>query len=73
VLHDGRAVGVLGSVVQHADLGPVALALLRRGTPEDAVLTVGDAAAAQEVPPLLAAGPHGGAGRAAQQGLRVPR
>ncbi|RKS79991.1 hypothetical protein CLV35_0409 [Motilibacter peucedani] len=73
VSFEGREVGRLGSVVQHADLGPVGLALLRRGVPDDAVLAVGDASAAQEVPPLLVAGPLGGAGRAAQQGLRVAR
>lgn len=40
VLFDGRPSGTLTSVVRHYEDGPVALALLRRGTPEDAELTV---------------------------------
>ena len=35
-----RAVGVATSVVRHHDLGPMALALLRRGVPADAALAV---------------------------------
>jgi folate-binding protein YgfZ len=37
---DGRAVGFLGTAVQHAELGPVALAVIKRNTPDDAMLTV---------------------------------
>ncbi|SPM34454.1 Glycine cleavage system T protein (aminomethyltransferase), partial [Mycobacterium rhizamassiliense] len=37
----GRAVGRLGTVVDHVDLGPVALALLKRGLPADTELTTG--------------------------------
>lgn len=37
---DGRAVGFLGTAVQHADLGPVALAVIKRQTADDAELTV---------------------------------
>jgi tRNA-modifying protein YgfZ len=37
---DGRAVGFLGTAVQHAELGPVALAVIKRATPDDAMLTV---------------------------------
>ena len=37
---DGRAVGFLGTAVQHAELGPVALAVVKRQTPDDALLTV---------------------------------
>jgi folate-binding protein YgfZ len=37
---DGRAVGFLGTAVQHAELGPVALAVIKRQTPDDAELTV---------------------------------
>ena len=44
VLASGRAVGRLGTVVEHVDLGPVALALLKRGIPADtALITGGDA------------------------------
>jgi len=37
---DGRALGFLGTAVQHAELGPVALAVIKRQTPDDALLTV---------------------------------
>jgi hypothetical protein len=37
---DGRAVGFLGTAVQHAELGPVALAVIKRNTADDALLTV---------------------------------
>lgn len=37
---DGRQVGFLGSAVQHADLGPIALAVIKRQTSDDAMLTV---------------------------------
>ena len=72
VLANGRAVGRLGTVVDHVDLGPVALALLKRGIPTDtALITGGDA----EVPAVIDAdslpqidGP--GAGRVAVERLR---
>jgi folate-binding protein YgfZ len=72
VLADGRAVGRLGTVVEHVDLGPVALALLKRGIPaETSLITGGDA----EVPAVIdadslppAEGP--GAGRVAVERLR---
>jgi folate-binding protein YgfZ len=35
---DGRAVGFLGTAVHHAELGPVALAVVKRATPDDARL-----------------------------------
>jgi tRNA-modifying protein YgfZ len=39
----GRTVGRLGTVVDHVDLGPIALALLKRGLPADtALITAGD-------------------------------
>ncbi len=41
VLAGGRAVGRVGTVVDHVDLGPVALALLKRGLPADTALTTG--------------------------------
>ena len=37
---DGRQVGFLGTAVQHAELGPVALAVVKRQTADDALLTV---------------------------------
>lgn len=45
----GRAVGHLTSAVRHHELGPVALALVKRSTPVDARLVVDGVAAAQEV------------------------
>lgn len=49
----GRAVGVVTSVARHHELGPVALAVLKRSAPEDVELVVdcdgGAVAAAQEV------------------------
>ena len=42
VLRDGRPVGRVGSVVQHHELGPVALALLKRSVPVDADLVAGE-------------------------------
>lgn len=68
----GRAVGRLGTVVDHADLGPIALALLKRGLTVETPLHTGadtDVAAmidADSLPPPDAAG----AGRAAVERLR---
>ena len=42
VMHGERKVGRVGSVVQHHELGPVALALLKRSAPVDAELMAGD-------------------------------
>lgn len=41
VLRDGRAVGRVGTVAVHHELGPVALALVKRNVPADAELTAG--------------------------------
>ncbi len=41
VLAGGRTVGRLGTVVDHVDDGPIALALLKRGLPADTELTTG--------------------------------
>src|SRR6201992_3922408 len=41
VLAGGRALGRLGTVVDHVDLGPVALAVLKRGIPADTALSTG--------------------------------
>jgi folate-binding protein YgfZ len=72
VLSDGKPVGHLGTVVDHVDLGPIALALLKRGLPADAALTTGgesEVAAvidADSLPPSDVVG----AGRLAIQRLR---
>jgi folate-binding protein YgfZ len=72
VLSDGKSVGHLGTVVDHVDLGPIALALLKRGLPADTALTTGgesEVAAvidADSLPPSDVVG----AGRVAIQRLR---
>ena len=72
VLAGGRAVGRLGTVVEHVDLGPVALALVKRGIPADTALsTGGDAAVAAMLDPeSLPAVDGPGAGRLAVERLR---
>lgn len=45
---DGRPVGFLGTAVQHAELGPISLAVLKRQTPDDAHLVVAGMAAKAE-------------------------
>jgi tRNA-modifying protein YgfZ len=45
---DGRAVGFVGGSARHFELGPIALGLVKRGTPVEAPLTVEGIAAAQE-------------------------
>jgi folate-binding protein YgfZ len=37
---DGRAVGFLGTAVQHYELGPIALAVVKRSLPDNALLVV---------------------------------
>jgi folate-binding protein YgfZ len=49
VENNGVQVGFLGTVARHHELGPIALALIKRSTPTDATLTVGGVAASQEV------------------------
>jgi tRNA-modifying protein YgfZ len=46
---DGRQVGFVTSSARHYELGPIALALVKRNIPEDAPLVAGGVAAAQEV------------------------
>jgi tRNA-modifying protein YgfZ len=46
---DGGSVGTVGSAARHYELGPIALALVKRSTPVDATFTVDGIAAAQEV------------------------
>ncbi|OBG38736.1 folate-binding protein YgfZ [Mycobacterium sp. E3198] len=72
VLAGGRAVGRLGTVVEHVDLGPVALALLKRGVPADTALTTGpDGTVAAVIDAdSLPATEHVGAGRLAVERLR---
>jgi hypothetical protein len=48
VLLDGREVGRVTSSARHFELGPIALAVLKRSTPVDVPLVAGTVAAAQE-------------------------
>jgi folate-binding protein YgfZ len=72
VLAGGRAVGRLGTVVEHVDLGPVALALVKRGLPADTPLVTGaeGAVAAVVDPDSLPSDDGIGAGRLAVERLR---
>jgi tRNA-modifying protein YgfZ len=46
---DGRQVGFVGSAARHHELGPIALALVKRNVPVDAPLLAGGVAATQDV------------------------
>ncbi len=72
VLAGGRGVGRLGTVVDHVDLGPIALALLKRGIPADTELATGAAASVAAVidPDSLPPTEQIGAGRLAVERLR---
>lgn len=72
VLAGGRAVGRLGTVVDHVDLGPIALALLKRGIPAGTQLTTGGEhqVAAEIDPDSLPPADVTGAGRLAVERLR---
>jgi tRNA-modifying protein YgfZ len=72
VLAGGRAVGRLGTVVDHVDEGPIALALLKRGLPADTALTTGgDAQVAAVIDAdSMPAADRTGAGRLAVERLR---
>jgi len=59
VILDGRPVGFLGTAVRHHELGPVALALVKRTVPADARLLVGGQAAAVDDAPAAAGPPAG--------------
>jgi folate-binding protein YgfZ len=72
VLAAGRAVGRLGTVVDHVDEGPIALALLKRALPADTALTIGgesEVAAVIDADSMPAADVLG-AGRLAVEQLR---
>ena len=72
VLADGRVVGRLGTVVDHVDSGPLALALLKRGIPAGTPLTTGGEhpVAAGIDPDSLPPADVAGAGRLAVDRLR---
>ncbi len=72
VLAGGRAIGRLGTVVDHVDEGPIALALLKRGLPADTPLTTGGENEVSAVidPESLPPTDAVGAGRLAVEQLR---
>jgi folate-binding protein YgfZ len=47
---DGKEVGVIGSVARHYELGPIALALIKRNVPIEATLICEGVTATQEIP-----------------------
>jgi folate-binding protein YgfZ len=49
VMNGENQVGFLGTVARHHELGPIALAIVKRNTPVDAELTVEDVAASQQI------------------------
>jgi tRNA-modifying protein YgfZ len=49
LLYDGKAVGFVGTSARHHELGPIALAMVKRNVPLDATLLADDIAAGQEV------------------------
>lgn len=75
LLADGRPVGRLGTVVNHVDLGPIALALVKRTVPADTPLITGGEhpVAARIDSESMPAGEAGGAGRLAVERLRRGR
>jgi tRNA-modifying protein YgfZ len=72
VLAGGRSIGRLGTVVDHVDLGPIALALMKRGVPVDTELATGGETpvAAAIDPDSMPAVAAVGAGRLAVERLR---
>jgi folate-binding protein YgfZ len=63
VERDGRAVGFVGTAVQHHELGPIALAIVKRGLTGDDVLSVPGHSAALDPADAVAELPTGFAGR----------
>lgn len=49
VLLDGRVIGFVGTAVHHYELGPIALAIVKRAVDPEATLTIASVSAAQEV------------------------
>ena len=49
VSYEGKEIGCIGSVARHHELGPIALAVIKRTTPADAVLMTEGISASQEI------------------------
>jgi folate-binding protein YgfZ len=70
VQSDGRDVGRVGTAVRHHELGPIALALVKRQVPDEAPLTAGPVAAAIDpAPPVEAPVSPARRAAAAREGL----
>ena len=72
VLAGGRSIGRLGTVADHVDLGPIGIALLKRGVPADTELTTGGETPTKALidPDSMPAAAGVGAGRLAVDRLR---
>ena len=46
---DGKEIGFIGSMARHFELGPIALAVIKRTVPVDATLDIDGVTATQEV------------------------
>jgi hypothetical protein len=46
---NGKEIGFIGTVARHYELGPIALALIKRMTSPDATLLIDGIAATQEI------------------------
>jgi folate-binding Fe-S cluster repair protein YgfZ len=68
---DGREVGRVGTAVRHYELGPIALALVKRNVPDDAELLAGTTAA--RIDPAADDGPVSPARVAATARNLLPR
>lgn len=49
VFYEGKEIGFLGTVARHHELGPIALAVIKRMTPADALVEIGGLKATQEI------------------------
>ncbi|NDB07329.1 MAG: folate-binding protein, partial [Actinobacteria bacterium] len=49
ITFDNKEIGFVGTVARHFELGPIALAVIKRMTPADAVLDIAGLKATQEI------------------------
>lgn len=73
VVLDGRTVGQVGTVIQHHELGPIALALVKRSVPTDAELLTGvdDRVVQAAIDPDSEPGEHVGPGRRTLERFKI--
>jgi folate-binding protein YgfZ len=45
ITHDAKEIGFIGTVIRHFELGPIALGVIKRNTPQDANLLIGNISA----------------------------